>query len=152
MAKQTISIGTVANDHTGDPLRTAFTKVNANFTELYAAGVGVSSTGVGGVSRIAAVTLDATKSIHKLTSGWYYLPNGVEGKIIYLTLATGSTPLDIKVDFQHARINESANAPYDNGPIFSNVFGVTLGARPPSLVTAIFIDGAWVCSPDGVWD
>ena len=35
MSKQTISIGTAANDHTGDPLRTAFTKVNANFTELY---------------------------------------------------------------------------------------------------------------------
>ena len=35
MAKQTISIGTTSNDHTGDPLRTAFTKVNANFTELY---------------------------------------------------------------------------------------------------------------------
>ena len=37
MAKQTINIGTTANDKTGDPLRTAFTKVNANFTELYTA-------------------------------------------------------------------------------------------------------------------
>jgi len=35
MAKQTINIGTAANDGTGDPLRTAFTKINANFTELY---------------------------------------------------------------------------------------------------------------------
>jgi hypothetical protein len=35
MAKQTINIGTVANDGTGDPLRTAFDKVNDNFTELY---------------------------------------------------------------------------------------------------------------------
>ena len=35
MAKQTINIGTVANDRSGDPLRTAFTKVNQNFTELY---------------------------------------------------------------------------------------------------------------------
>ena len=35
MAKETISIGTSANDGTGDPLRTAFTKINANFTELY---------------------------------------------------------------------------------------------------------------------
>ena len=37
MAKQTISLGTAANDGTGDPLRTAFTKTNANFTELYTA-------------------------------------------------------------------------------------------------------------------
>ena len=35
MAKQTIGIGTSANDGTGDPLRTAFTKINANFSELY---------------------------------------------------------------------------------------------------------------------
>jgi hypothetical protein len=35
MAKQTINVGTTANDGTGDALRTAFTKVNNNFTEVY---------------------------------------------------------------------------------------------------------------------
>jgi len=35
MAQLTIGIGTSANDGTGDPLRTAFTKINTNFTELY---------------------------------------------------------------------------------------------------------------------
>ena len=35
MAKQTINIGSSANDGTGDPLRTAFDKINDNFTELY---------------------------------------------------------------------------------------------------------------------
>lgn len=35
MAQQTIGIGTVANDGTGDPLRTAFDKVNDNFDEVY---------------------------------------------------------------------------------------------------------------------
>jgi len=35
MAQQTIAIGTVANDGTGDPLRTAFDKCNDNFDELY---------------------------------------------------------------------------------------------------------------------
>jgi hypothetical protein len=33
--KQVIGIGTTANDGTGDPIRTAFDKVNDNFTELY---------------------------------------------------------------------------------------------------------------------
>jgi len=33
--QQTVNIGTSANDRTGDPLRTAFTKVNANDLELY---------------------------------------------------------------------------------------------------------------------
>jgi len=37
MAKQTIDIGTSANKGDGDPLRTAFRKINENFTELYAA-------------------------------------------------------------------------------------------------------------------
>ena len=35
MAKQTINIGTTANDGTGDPIRSAFDKTNDNFTELY---------------------------------------------------------------------------------------------------------------------
>lgn len=35
MAKQTVGIGTIANDGTGDALRTAMDKVNDNFNELY---------------------------------------------------------------------------------------------------------------------
>ena len=35
MARQNIGVGTVANDGTGDPLRTGIIKVNENFTELY---------------------------------------------------------------------------------------------------------------------
>ena len=35
MARQTINIGSSANDGTGDPLRTAFDKINDNFVELY---------------------------------------------------------------------------------------------------------------------
>jgi hypothetical protein len=35
MPQQTINIGTVPNDSTGDPLRDAFDKTNLNFTELY---------------------------------------------------------------------------------------------------------------------
>jgi hypothetical protein len=36
MARQSINIGTNANDGTGDDLRTAMQKINTNFTELYA--------------------------------------------------------------------------------------------------------------------
>lgn len=35
MALQAINIGSTANDGTGDPLRTAFDKVNDNFNEVY---------------------------------------------------------------------------------------------------------------------
>lgn len=46
MAQQTIGVGTTANDGTGDPLRTAFIKSNANFTELYTNKITVQSTDV----------------------------------------------------------------------------------------------------------
>ena len=34
-AKQTLGIGTIPNDGTGDPLRTIFIKTNNNFSDLY---------------------------------------------------------------------------------------------------------------------
>jgi hypothetical protein len=37
MAQQTIDVGSTPNDGTGDPIRDAFGKANANFSELYAA-------------------------------------------------------------------------------------------------------------------
>jgi len=43
MAQQTINIGTVANDNTGDPIRDAFDKVNDNFDEIYITGIGTST-------------------------------------------------------------------------------------------------------------
>lgn len=45
MAKQVINIGRTANDRSGDPLRTAFNKVNENFTELYNTLGGTASLG-----------------------------------------------------------------------------------------------------------
>lgn len=35
MTKQIVNIGTTANDKTGDPLRTAFIKINENFDEVF---------------------------------------------------------------------------------------------------------------------
>jgi len=47
MTKQSISVGTVANDGTGDTLRSAGNKINSNFDEIYSAlggdGVNLSS-------------------------------------------------------------------------------------------------------------
>ena len=44
MSQLTIALGTAANDGTGDPLRTAFTKINTNFTELYATSATLTGT------------------------------------------------------------------------------------------------------------
>lgn len=49
MTKQVINLGTGANSNNGDPLRTAFNKVNTNFTELY------TLIGAGGAGNTSAV-------------------------------------------------------------------------------------------------
>ena len=45
MAKKTINVGTQANDGSGDPLRTAFQKINDNFDELFGDGSTVITLG-----------------------------------------------------------------------------------------------------------
>jgi adhesin/invasin len=46
MAQQTIITGNSASDGNGDPLRTAFTKINENFTELYSGNVQITAANV----------------------------------------------------------------------------------------------------------
>ena len=70
MAKQTINIGTTPNDNTGDPLRTAFSKVNANFTEVYEL-VNAISVGdiLSAVNRASAISASLTSVDNKLKIG-----------------------------------------------------------------------------------
>jgi hypothetical protein len=57
MAKQTINVGTTANDKSGDSLRSAFIKINANFTELY-------------TSSETMISLDSLKEVVADSSSW----------------------------------------------------------------------------------
>lgn len=63
MAKQTINIGSVANDGTGDNLRVAGDKINDNFTELY----NISQNAAGAVrfaaTSFSSVTYTGSESI-----------------------------------------------------------------------------------------
>ena len=61
MAKQVINIGSTANDGTGDPLRSAFDKVNDNFTELYTDDAGdVNSIVAGTAISVSSATGNVT--------------------------------------------------------------------------------------------
>jgi len=71
MAQQIINTGAVANDGTGDPLRTAFTETNNNFTEIYTAGP------VGSNVRIANNTILTLNTNGNLVLA----PNGI-GKVV----------------------------------------------------------------------
>lgn len=80
MVQQTINLGTVPNDGTGDPLRTAMDKVNDNFTELYsretaafyAAAYGASAISLNNTPAIRA----AVAAAHAAGGGTVVLPAG----------------------------------------------------------------------------
>ena len=60
MAIQSVGIGSSANDGTGDPLRTAFTKINENLTEVYAL-LGQDTDGQKGID-ISGSTIASTET------------------------------------------------------------------------------------------
>lgn len=62
MAKQTINVGSSANDGTGDPNRTAFQKCNSNFDELYADG---------GKGTLQQVTDNGNTTTNDITAGGF---------------------------------------------------------------------------------
>ena len=144
MAKQTINLGTMADNKSGDPLRTAFTKINQNFDELYAGAAASTSTTVaktGGVGVNNKVALDLTKSINKLAAGYYSLADGVEGQILRVVKQTGNTDTTVIYVTNKCRIdgNEYTNnyiEPFANGQ---------------NVVTFIYTDNAWQ-SDNGLWD
>lgn len=77
MAKQTINIGTGPNTKTGDPLRTAFNKINQNFTELYD-GTGGGNTGAITFEGIAIIgdTTDLPQGSIELVPNSGTIPTG----------------------------------------------------------------------------
>ena len=105
MAQQTIGIGSAVNDGTGDVLRTAFTKTNANFTELYNSVLGnaTSTADADAVVNASTITFYSyiqsasgtarTINISNLTAGKkvvLYLRNtNVATKIINIAAGTG---------------------------------------------------------------
>lgn len=69
MARQSINVGTTANDGTGDTLRTAGTKMNQNFTELYAL-LGGDDVSLGQVPSFTDSGLDFPGVTHTLKLGF----------------------------------------------------------------------------------
>jgi hypothetical protein len=80
MAKQTINVGSTANDGTGDKLRDAFVKVNDNFTELYSDDAG----------DVNSVTAGTGISVNQ-TTGAVIVTNSDPDQTVVLTGGTGIT-------------------------------------------------------------
>lgn len=85
MAQQIINVGNTANDGTGDPLRTSFTKCNQNFAELYAKGAAGSNLDLSD-NEIAAINSNGNVEL---------VPNGAGRVVIVddsITINTSKTP------------------------------------------------------------
>ena len=114
MAQQTINIGSVANDGTGDPIRDAFAKVNENFTELYlddagdvnsvSAGTGISVDQTTGAVTVTNASPNATHTGEVTGASTLTIANDV---ITYAKLGTEfttSAALATNVDFATAQV------------------------------------------------
>ena len=144
MAKQTINLGTMADNKSGDPLRTAFTKINQNFDELYANNIGSGTVSVtGGVDLAHAVGLNLTKAINKISAGYYTLANGVEGQTLKVVRQTGVMNADVTRIYV-TNLCRIGGSEYTNNYIEPFVNG-------DDVVTFTYTDNAWQ-SVGGRWD
>ena len=136
MTQKIINIGT-ADKGNGDPLRTAFTKVNDNFTELYVAlGLGAGGLNLGAfeftdsvmsTTDSSAIVIDQAVTVSSdLTVGGNILPQTANGgdlgslarpwKTLYVsnqTIYLGSVPLSLEPGTNELRVN--------NVPISQNI-------------------------------
>lgn len=85
MAKQIINIGQSVNDKSGDPLRTAFNKINQNFTELY-----TLTSGNGDDLQELAQDYASTMFVHAGHTGITFAYDDENGKIIAVVLDNDS--------------------------------------------------------------
>lgn len=150
MAKRVINIGQTANDRSGDPLRTAFSKINENFNELYASSgpnTTIETVAQGGISG-TETPLSLAVQTHVLKDGWYSLAAGTEGQVMFFV------PHSSVTDIQNINIRVN-NGRYNNGisvTDYANNF-ITLfsGVSGTAIVTAIYANSAWNFDK-GSWD
>ena len=71
MTLQVINLGNIANDGAGDDLRTAFVKVNANFSALEIAAADTTGTNLGSIgANVFKEVVDNNMRFRKLVSGY----------------------------------------------------------------------------------
>lgn len=96
MAQQLINLGTPPAAMDGDDARTAFTKTNNNFTELYSSIAGKLNTGDYGLGGAAAALAESAINTADRPSGFYFvtaaglgtLPVNANGYLIHIDNAT----------------------------------------------------------------
>lgn len=125
MAIQTINLGNYANDGTGDDLRTAFEKVNANFTELSGTVNIVNGTNTGIGAGVFAQKNGANLEFKTITS----VDNSITITSNATTVNLKSTP-NISEDNNPTlggNLNLNGHNIVGQGDIQTTVFGISVG-------------------------
>ena len=143
MAQQTINIGSSANDGTGDPLRTAFDKINDNFTELYGSTAEAndliedSTPQLGGDLDVNGRRITSARSNEDII----LLPNGTGGVVASAIRIAGTTLSSD--DSSTININEGlvvdGTASVSGAATLSSTLAVTAGA---TLSSTLAVSGA----------
>jgi len=131
MAKQTINIGSTANDGTGDPLRTAFQKINDNFAELYGDD---SSADTFSSPQITTPTITGTTTIDHLIFNDNYISTATNANLELNPGGTGTIELQAATNITGnttitgtVGITGAVTATSFSGPLTGNVTGNVTG-------------------------
>ena len=104
MARKVINIGTTGNDATGDSIRGAFSKVNQNFTEIYAS-LGLS----GGLKFVnlddTPSTITANQILTTNTAGDAVASRTLEGVGIAVDFSSDPTKLTLRTTGTEIRLD-----------------------------------------------
>ena len=137
MTQQIINIGTSPNDTTGDPLRTAFGKVNANFTELYAttsADVQIPAQGSNSgkyLTTNGTALSWGTVSQDRLVNGSFNFTLGIDGTINFdPSSANGKGILQTAADLQFIAVDKTWTFGTDGALTFPDTSVQTTAALP----------------------
>ena len=130
MAIQTVNIGTIANDGTGDALREAFVKVNNNFAELDArdpektTGANLGTSGEGVFAQVSA----AEMQFKKLVAGTAVSLASDNNTITINSTATGLPQLQVFADNTNATfdVNNTALTIAGGNLVTTNLVGTTI--------------------------
>ena len=141
MAIQTINIGTIANDGTGDDLREAFVKVNNNFTELdirdpeKTTGANLGTAGEG----IFAQLNGAEMQFKKIVGGTAVTLSSDGNAITINSTATGLPQLQVFADNSNATFdaNNTALTLAGGNLVTTNLVGSTITI---TAETSLFTD------------
>ena len=135
MARQAINIGSSANDGTGDPLRTAFDKINDNFVELYGTDNDINTLDANLDVNTFAITTGVTNGDITIT------PNGTGGiklgamKFVGTTMSSDdSTQITIAENIQTTGTLNVAGATTISGALSSST---SLALATGATVTGI---------------